>query len=133
MIQYQNEKLTHEIIASAIEVHKTLGPGLLESVYQSCLVCEFEDRGLNYKKELIAPIIYKNRKIESGFRIDFLVEDQVIVELKSIENFLPIHDAQLLTYLKALDKQVGLLINFNVITLKNGIRRFAYRAQDIKT
>jgi len=130
MIHYQSEELTRDIILAAIEVHKVLGPGLLESTYKACLLAEFEDRKLNYKQEVLAPLIYKNRRIEHGFRVDILVENEVIVELKSIEQILPVHLAQVRTYLRLLDKQVGLLLNFNVPILKNGIRRCVLNARE---
>ena len=120
---YPYRELTHEIIAAAIEVHKNLGPGLLESVYSLCLQLEFDHRKIRYQKELEVPLSYRNRTIERAFRFDFLVEHEVILELKSSDGLLPIHEAQLLTYLKLAGKQVGLLINFNVSLLKTGIRR----------
>lgn len=95
---YPYRELTHEIIAAAIEVHKNLGPGLLESVYSLCLQLEFDQRNIHYQKELDVPLSYRNRKIERAFRFDFLVENEVILELKSNEELLPIHEAQLLTF-----------------------------------
>ena len=120
---YQHQALTRKIIGSAIEVHKVLGPGLLESAYRLCLAFEFERQGLHYQQELVTPLLYKERKIDCGFRLDFLIENAVILELKSIESILPVHEAQLLTYLRLTDKKVGLLINFNVTKLKDGIHR----------
>ena len=120
---YPHSDLTHKIIAAAIEVHKNLGPGLLESVYRICLGWELEGWGLQFQKELDLPLIYKNRKIDRSLRLDFLVENQIILELKSTETILPVHEAQLLTYLKLTGKQIGLLINFKVPLLKNGIHR----------
>ena len=120
---YLHQELTHKIIAAAIEVHKNLGPGLLEAVYRLCLGLEFESYGLKYQKEVSIPLLYKDKKIDHCFRLDFLVENEFILELKSIETMLPIHEAQLLTYLRLSRKQVGLLINFNVPVLKMGIRR----------
>jgi len=120
---YPFQDLTHEIISSAIEVHKMLGPGLLESVYRLCLQLEFDHRKIQYRKELDIPLVYRDQKIERAFRIDFLIENEIILELKSSEGILPVHEAQLLTYLKLSGKQIGLLINFNVSLLKNGIRR----------
>lgn len=120
---YLHQELTHKIIAAAIEVHKNLGPGLLEAVYQLCLGLEFESHGLKYQKEATIPLLYKNKKIDHCFRLDFLVENEIILELKSIESILPVHEAQLLTYLRLSGKQVGLLINFNVPVLKQGIHR----------
>ena len=120
---YPCRDLTHEIIAAAIEVHKNLGPGLLESVYLLCLQLEFDHRKIHYQKELDVPFFYRDRKIERAFRLDFLVENEVVLELKSNEGLLPVHEAQLLTYLRLTNKQVGLLINFNVSLLKTGIHR----------
>jgi GxxExxY protein len=104
--------------------------GLLESAYKACLIIEFEERRLRYKQEMVAPLIYKNKRVDSGFRVDFLIEDKVVVELKSIEAIMPVHAAQVLTYLRLLDKRVGLLINFNVPVLKNGIRRCVLNAEE---
>ena len=120
---YPHSDLTQKIIAAAIEVHKNLGPGLLESVYLICLGLELERLGLRFRKKLDVPLIYKNKQIDRFLRLDFLVENQIILELKSTETILPVHEAQLLTYLKLTGKQIGLLINFNVPLLKNGIRR----------
>jgi len=117
-------EVTSAIIKAAITVHNELGPGLLESVYQECLRTELIEIGLNVKAEVLAPVIYKGREItQDGFRIDLLVEDTVIVELKSVEEVKPIHKKQLLTYLRLTNKPVGLLINFNEVMLKNGITR----------
>jgi GxxExxY protein len=120
---YLDQQLTHAIIGAAIEVHRHLGPGLLESAYQWCLEMEFKDRGWTYQREHAIPLTYRNRRLDCGFRCDFLVENQVVLELKSIESLLPIHRAQLLTYLRLLDKTIGLLINFNEPVLKKGICR----------
>lgn len=120
---YPCKDLTHKIISAAIDVHKNLGPGLLEAVYTTCLGLEFESIGLRYKRELDIPLKYKNLKIDRFLRLDFLVEEEVVLELKSLEKVLPVHEAQLLTYLKLTGKQVGLLINFNVPLLKSGIYR----------
>jgi GxxExxY protein len=122
---YQNQDLTHAILAAAIEVHKHLGPGLLESVYQFCLHSELEERGLKSRQEVTVPVMYKSKKLDCGFRADFLIEDQIVLELKSVETLLPIHESQLITYLRLMNKRIGLLINFNVRMLKNGIRRCA--------
>jgi GxxExxY protein len=132
MTRYQHEKITQEVISSAIEIHKTLGPGLLESAYKTCLLLELQDRGLRCRQELPIPILYKHHRIDCGFRMDLFVEEEVIVELKAIEHILPIHEAQLLTYLRLVQKQVGLLINFNVPLLKNGIRRCVLNAHEEK-
>ena len=115
--------LTGQIIGAAIEVHKALGPGLLESAYEECLCHEFHLRQMHYKRQHALPVEYKGVKLDCGYRIDLLVEDLVILELKSVESLDPIHEAQLLTYLKLTGLKVGLLINFNVPVLKQGIRR----------
>jgi len=129
-IVYQDQDLTHKILGAAIEVHRNLGPGLLESAYRFCLCMEFDSLGISYKQELVVPIMYKNKKCDCGFRVDFLVEDKVILELKSVEQLLPIYEAQLLTYLRLLSKQVGLLMNFNEPILKKGIKRCVLQAKD---
>ena len=114
---------TGEIIGAAIEIHKALGPGLLESAYEECLCHEFALRQLHFKRQQAIPLEYKGAKLDCGYRIDLLIEDLVILELKSVERLLPIHEAQLLTYLKLTDFNVGLLINFNVPVLRDGIKR----------
>src|SRR5690606_5145151 len=120
----QFAQITKEIIGAAIEVHKSLGPGLLESAYEECLAYELIQKGLKVERQKPVPVIYKEVKLDYGYRIDLLVEDSVIVELKSIEAFAPIHEAQILTYMKFAEKKVGLLINFNVTVLKNGLKRY---------
>ena len=115
--------ITHGIIAAAMEVHRQLGPGLLESAYRECVCYELSQMGLAFTREVQLPLSYKGLKLDCSYRIDLLVEDEIVVELKSVEQTLPVHSAQLLTYLKAANKQVGLLINFNVPVLKEGIRR----------
>jgi len=116
--------ITSKIISAAMKVHSELGPGLLESVYQECLYIELEDMGLHVQKEVLVPVVYKGREItKDGFRIDLLIEDAVVVELKSVEKVKPVHKKQLLTYLRLTHKQVGLLINFNEVMLKKGIFR----------
>ncbi|MBS4039578.1 MAG: GxxExxY protein [Flavobacteriales bacterium] len=120
----ENE-LSSKIIGAAIEVHKQLGPGLLESSYEACLVYELKLLGLNIKQQLALPIVYKDVKLDAGYRIDILVEDKVIIEIKSVDALADIHTAQLLTYLKLKDIKLGLLINFNEVLLKNGIKRIA--------
>lgn len=115
--------VTEQIIASAIEVHRALGPGLLESAYEACLVYELAERGLHFQRQAALPIIYKGVRIDCGYRLDLLVEQQIIVELKAVDRIDSIHEAQLLSYLKLSNHQVGLLINFNVRLLKDGLRR----------
>jgi len=125
----ENE-ITEGIIGAAIEVHRHLGPGLLESVYEECLCYEFGQRGLRFQRQLAAPVLYKGVKLDCGYRIDLLVEDAVVVEIKSMEALLPVHCAQLLTYLKICHKRIGLLINFNVPVLLHGLKRIANNYQD---
>ncbi len=127
---YQDRELTHNIISAAIEVHRQLGPGLLESAYRFCLNMELESKGLRCKQEIMVPLVYKNKKLDCGFRLDFLIEDTIILELKSVDQILPVHKAQLLTYLRLMNKQVGLLINFNALTLKEGIHRCTLKANE---
>lgn len=119
----EKDPLTREIIGAAIEVHKALGPGLLESVYEACLVAELEDRRLRFASQVPLPVVFKGRRIEAGFRMDLIVEDRVIVELKAIEKLMPIHEAQLLTYLKLSGFSTGLILNFNAPYLRDGIVR----------
>ena len=117
-------KITQKIIGCAIEVHKNLGPGLLESAYEECLSYELVKAGLIVKRQQPVPVVYKDIKLDYGYRIDILVENLVVIELKVVDDFNPVHEAQILTYMKFSDKKLGLLINFNVTILKNGIRRF---------
>ena len=116
-------RLTEVIIGAAIEVHRELGPGLLESAYRECLCHELKLRGLHFEYEIPLPVQYKGVKLDCGYRLDIVVEDQVILELKTVEKLLPIHEAQLLTYLKMKKCRLGLLINFQVPVLKDGIKR----------
>jgi len=115
--------LTGAVIGAAIEVHRVLGPGLLESAYEECLCFELKIRDIVYKRQKDLPINYKGNNLDCGYRIDLLIEDTLIVELKSCEHLLPIHEAQVLTYLRLSKKKIGLLINFNVPVLKDGIKR----------
>ncbi len=115
--------LTKRIINCAIEVHKELGPGLMESVYQVCMNKILIDEGLFVRSRVILPVVYKGDQLDKEFVLDLLVEDEIILELKSVETVLPVHEAQLVTYLKLSGKKLGLLINFNVTFLKEGIRR----------
>lgn len=116
-------ELTSEIIGAGIEVHRHIGPGLLESVYEECMSFELMERGLEIERQQKIPVIYKGKKPNMDFRIDILVNQLVIVELKSVQKLEKIHEAQLLTYLKLTNKRLGLLMNFNVPVMKNGIRR----------
>ena len=122
--QCQLDPLTSSIIGSAIEVHRNLGPGLLESIYEECLLYELRLRGHLVEQQKQLPVVYKNIHLDCGYRLDLVVENQVILEIKSVQELLPIHEAQLLSYLKLSDISIGLLINFNVRILKEGIRQF---------
>ncbi len=117
-------KITENIIGCAIEVHKTLGPDLLESAYQECLLYELKAMGYSVQKEVTQPITYKDITLDHGYRIDLLVENSIIIELKAVEKFTNVHSAQILTYMKLGDYPIGLLLNFNTKLLKNGIKRF---------
>jgi GxxExxY protein len=119
----ETNSLTQAIIGAAIEVHRSLGPGLLESAYRECLTREFELRQIAFEKEKPLPLEYKGLKLEQGYRLDFLIANQVVVEIKAVEGLLPVHEAQLMTYLRLGGWQIGLLINFKVPVLKDGIRR----------
>lgn len=123
------DEITESVLGAAIEVHKTLGPGLLESVYEECLALEFKSRGLDFQRQLSLPIEYKGCTVNAAYRIDFLVKQSVILEIKAVEKLEPIHEAQILTYLKLLKIDRGLLINFNVPLLKNGIKRMVLNYQ----
>jgi GxxExxY protein len=117
-------QITEKIIGCAIEVHKNLGPGLLESAYEECLYYELNNLGLGVKRQLAMPLVYKDVKLDAGYRIDLMVENKVIVEIKSVEAIAEIHKAQLMTYMKLANIKIGLLINFNVSRLKDGIIRW---------
>ena len=117
-------ELTYKVIGSAIEVHKELGPGLLESAYQKCLLYELRKAGLQVEEEKSLPILYKEVKLDHGYRIDLLVENSLVIEIKTVENFTDVHFAQVLTYLKLGNYPIGLLMNFNTKILKNNIKRF---------
>src|ERR1041385_317545 len=117
------DELTERIIGAAIEVHRQLGAGLLETIYEECLCYELSQKGLRFQRQVHLPITYKGIKLESAYKMDLLVEDTVVVEIKATEGTLPVHAAQVLTYLKASQKRLGLLINFNVPVLKHGLQR----------
>jgi GxxExxY protein len=118
------DKLSSQVIESAIEVHRNLGPGLLESTYEQCLAYELTQQKISFKLQHALPVEYKTIKLDCGYRVDVLVEDKLIIELKSVESVLPIHAAQLLTYMKLAKIKTGLLINFNVKKLKEGLKRY---------
>ena len=117
--------ITGHIVDASMKVHTELGPGLLESAYEACLAYELTKRGLKVVSQLALPVKYDGVELDAGYRIDLLVEDRVIVELKAVEKTTPLHEAQLLSYLKLSNKKIGLLINFNVVRLKDGIKRMA--------
>lgn len=117
-------EITHEILDSAFKVHTALGPGLLESAYQACLCYELKKKGLKVESEKPLPLVYEEVKLDYGYRIDLLIENSVIVELKTVDQFTDVHQAQILTYMKLSKIKYGLLINFNVKSLKDGIKRF---------
>ncbi len=127
--QSENQ-ITEAIIGCAIEVHRTLGPGLLESAYEECLCYEISSQGLSFRRQVALPVSYKNIKLDCGYMLDLVVEGSVIIELKTVEKLAPIHEAQLLTYLKLYPCTVGLLINFNVPILKLGIKRLVNQLQE---
>jgi len=118
-----HEQLTHEILGAATEVHQEIGPGLLESAYEECLCHELNLRRLSFQRHLCLPVCYKGVKLDCGYRLDLVVEDKVILELKSVAEIDSIHEAQLLTYLRLSGKKVGFLLNFNTALMKEGIRR----------
>jgi GxxExxY protein len=123
-------KTTESIIGAAIEVHRHLGPGLLESAHEECLCEELSRRKIPFKRQIALPVIYKSKKLDIGYRIDVLVNDEVLVELKTVESILPIHEAQTLTYMRLGGWQVGLILNFNVTILKNGIKRLVHKLKE---
>jgi GxxExxY protein len=122
-IDPHTEEIVTIILDSAYQVHSILGPGLLESVYETCLVHELNIRNIRTKSQILLPVVYKGITVDSGYRLDILVKDSIIVEIKSTEGINPVHCAQLLTYLKLTSKRLGLLINFNVVHLREGIKR----------
>jgi GxxExxY protein len=123
-------KTTESIIGAAIEVHRHLGPGLLESAYEECLCEELSLRKMPFSRQIALPVTYKSKKLDIGYRIDLLVNQEVVVELKTVESILPIHEAQTLTYMRLGGWQVGLILNFNVTVLKNGIKRLVFKLKE---
>ena len=117
------EEITGQVITAALKVHSAIGPGVLESVYKTCLQHELLKTGLRVQAEVALPVVYDGLRMDSGFRIDLLVENLLIVELKCVETILPIHKAQLLTYLRLANKPIGLLLNFNVVHMRDGLKR----------
>ena len=125
-----DKDLSHAIIGAAIEIHRTLGPGLLEAVYEECLAREFALRNIQFERQKPIPLVYKDLKLECGYRLDFLVSGRIVLEIKSIEAIAPIHESVMLTYLRLSGTPLGLLINFNVPVLKDGIRRYVWRYEE---
>ena len=116
-------ELTDKIIGAAMKVHSAIGPGVLESVYRTCMAHELKKLGIGVSREIVLPVLYDGLKLDSGFRMDLLVEDTIVVELKCVDTLLPIHKAQLLTYLRLSNKPIGLLLNFKVVHMREGIQR----------
>lgn len=125
VLKMKTNEITGEIIDAAIKVHRHLGPGLLESAYEAVLAYELRKRGLKVETQLTLPIVYEDVTLDVGYRLDLFVEDEIIVELKAVEKMIPLYEAQLLSYLKLKKKMIGLLINFHVVLLKDGIKRMA--------
>jgi GxxExxY protein len=125
-VDTQRDPLSDKVIGLAIEVHRSLGPGLLESAYEECLSLEFNEHGLSYARQVPLPVVYKTVRLDCAYRLDFLVEGRLVLELKAVERLLPVHKAQLLTYLKLSGHKTGLLFNFNEVVLKDGLIRMVY-------
>ncbi len=123
-------ELTEAVIASAIEVHRHLGPGLLESTYEQCLCHELSLRNLHFERQVALPVTYKGIKLDCGYRADILVDEKLVLEIKATDSITPLHQAQILTYLKMMDMRVGLILNFNVPVLKDGIKRMVNRLKE---
>jgi GxxExxY protein len=119
----ENDLLSAKVIGFAIEVHRMLGPGLLESAYEECLCFELKQNGVAFRRQVALPIIYKSVRLDCGYRLDVVIEDRIVLELKTVERLMPIHEAQMLTYLKLSGIRAGLLLNFNSAVLKDGMRR----------
>lgn len=119
------DQIGKQIVDCAFQIHKIMGPGLTENIYESCFVCELKDRGIVFEKQKIIPLNYKHHKLDLTYRLDLLVENQIVVELKAVDRLLPVHEAQLINYLKITNCRLGYLINFNVPLIKEGIKRRA--------
>jgi GxxExxY protein len=127
--ELKTSPLVHSVIGAAIAVHRALGPGLLDAAYEECLACEMTRRGIAWRRQVALPVIYESVKVDCGFRVDFVVEDRLLLELKSVEQLHPVHISQLLTYLKLTHAEQGLLINFNVSKLTDGIKSYLSEAR----
>jgi GxxExxY protein len=123
----ENDSLTERIIGLAIEVHRQLGPGLLEAAYEECLCYELKQASINFKRQVSVPVVYKSVRLDFTYRLDLVIENQLVVETKSVERLMPVHEAQVITYLRVTGLRVGLLLNFNTDVLKNGIRRLVLK------
>ena len=126
----RENQITETVIGCAIEIHRALGPGLLESAYEDCLCYELKEAKLSFRRQVLLPLNYKGVKLESGYIMDVVAEDLIVIELKTVERILPVHEAQLITYLKLSGHSVGLLVNFNVALMKSGIRRLVNEFQE---
>jgi len=124
MTKEDYNKISEKILDSCITVHKMMEPGLLESIYELCLIKEFELRNINYASQVSIPLLYRGLELSKDFKIDLLLENEIILEIKSVDVLLPVHEAQIISYLKLANKRLGFLINFNVPLLKNGFKRF---------
>jgi GxxExxY protein len=124
----ENDALTERTIGAAIEVHRHLGPGLLESAYEECLSYELRRSGLHVDRQRALPVVYKGNRLDCGYRLDLVVQDEIVIEVKAVERLLPIHEAQVLTYLRLSGMRVGLILNFNTRVLKDGLRRMVLSA-----
>jgi GxxExxY protein len=122
---YEHDPLTERVIGFAIDVHRQLGPGLLESAYEECLCYELKEHGVEFRRQMPLAVVYKGVRLDCGYRLDVLVEDALILELKTVDRLMPIHEAQVLTYLKLSGVRTGLLLNFNTAVLKDGLRRIS--------
>ncbi len=131
--RHRDQELTHAIIGAAIEVHRALGPGLLEAVYEECLASELASRGLPFERQKPIPLVYRDLKLECGYRLDLLVAGRIVVEIKAIEVIAPIHESIMLTYLRLSGCRLGLLINFHTPVLRDGIRRFVWHYEPSET
>lgn len=131
MEDYKLNKISGDILDSSIEVHRNLGPGLMESVYQNCLCKEFRLRGIIYERQVLVPVNYKGEMVGNDLKIDLLVENEIVIELKAVEIFLPVHTAQLLTYLRLMNRRLGLLINFNVPKLVDGYKTILNKKENL--
>lgn len=120
---------SHEVIAACIEVHRQLGPGLLESIYEQCLCYELTQRGMTFERQVLVPLVYRGMPLDCGYRMDLVVDSQIVVEVKAVEHLLPVHEAQVLSYLKLTKLPTGLIVNFHVAAMRSGLRRLTLKDQ----